>query len=179
MKRILTAIIAIVVMGTGAFAHSTPNSNNTKKKESRTEIVTYLASLPDVSVTYLTKSMLKKLPTGKPESPLGVLLDKGDVKSIRVFELGNTEAEIAGKKLLDSYISEQNPILLIEPELLMLQNSGSSESIIYGIPFVNDIYRYSRILMYSKTQDKKAILIIISGSISESVIDELIDSFSS
>lgn len=177
MKQILTAIVAIMVMGSGAFAQNVRNNENTANKESRAEIVTYLASLPEVRVTYLTKSMLKRLPKGRSESPLSVLVDNGDVKSVRVFELGSAEAESAGKRLLESYISEPRSIF-IEPELLMLQNNGPDEVQIYGIPIANDIYHYSRILIYSKIKDKKAIIIILSGTISESVVDELIDSFS-
>lgn len=59
----------------------------------------YISSLPNVSVTYLTKSMLQKLPKGKAESPLSVLVNKGGLESVRVFQLGSAEAEAAGKNL--------------------------------------------------------------------------------
>ena len=105
MKEIITAIFAIIFIGSSAFAQNIKENENTTHRKSKTEIMAHIASLPNVSVTYLTKSMLKKLPKDKAESPLSVLVNNGEVKSIRVFQLGSAEAEAEGKKLDDAYIT--------------------------------------------------------------------------
>ncbi len=176
MKEIITAIFAIIFIGSSAFAQNIKENENTTHRKSKTEIMAHIASLPNVSVTYLTKSMLKKLPKDKAESPLSVLVNNGEVKSIRVFQLGSAEAEAEGKKLVDAYIS--NISELNYAELLMLQNDDSNEVLIYGFPIHNDNSYYKTVLMFSKTTGKKTILIIISGKIHENTIGELIDSFS-
>ena len=116
------------------------------------------------------------MPEDKAESPLAVLVNKGEMKSIRVFHLGSAESEAAGKRLIDAYTTG-----ISEPdyaELLMLQSNESDEVIIYGFPIHNDTSYYKTVLMFSKTKGKKAILIILTGKIHEDVIGELIDSFS-
>ncbi|MCM1504764.1 MAG: DUF4252 domain-containing protein [Muribaculum sp.] len=176
MKRILLLIVTIAVMVTGLFAQNVQSKENPVRNETRTEIMAYLASLPDVSVAYLTKTMLDRLPKDRAESPLTVLIGNGGVQSIRVFKLGGAEAEAGGKKLINAYVSNVS-----EPnyaELLMLQNSISNEVIMYGFPIPNDTSYYSTALMYTKTGDKKAILIILTGKIHQNTIGELIDSFS-
>lgn len=175
MKRIFTTIIAIIVMAIGVVAQNTQSNEKSGNKESRVELLNYLTSLPDVSVTYLSKSMIQKIPNKNPDSPLGLLISNGGVSSVRVFELGTPEAETAGKKLMNSYISEFRGK---EPELLMFQKDTSNEIQIYGLPYINDIYKFNRVIMYSKMQRKKALLIILSGSIPESSIGQLIDSYS-
>lgn len=183
MKRIILIAVTLIV-GINMSAGVIHNADKSKK-ESKTEILTYLASIPDVSVTYLTKTMLQRLPKDKTESPLRVLTDKADIDAIRVFELGNSDAEAAGKRLINAYISEIpdygdiDPTLSASPlELLMLQNNPSNEVMMYGIRKLRDISYYETVLMYSKQKGKKAILIILNGMIHESVIGELIDSFS-
>ncbi len=176
MKQILTALFAIIFIVNCAFTQSIHGTQNATPKKSKTEIMAHIASLPNVSVTYLTKSMLQKLPKNKAESPLSVLVNKGDIKSIRVFHLGSTEAEAAGKSLIDAYVAGVS-----EPEyaeLLMLQNNESNEVVIYGFPIYNDISYYKTVLMFSKAKGKKTILIILTGKIHEDLIGELIDSFS-
>lgn len=176
MKQIITAIIAIIFIGNCAFTQTIHSTEDATSKKSKTEIMTHIASLPNVSVTYLTKSMLQKLPKDKAESPLAVLVNKGEMKSIRVFHLGSAESEAAGKRLIDAYTTG-----ISEPdyaELLMLQSNESDEVIIYGFPIHNDTSYYKTVLMFSKTKGKKAILIILTGKIHEDVIGELIDSFS-
>lgn len=176
MKQILIAIFAIIFVGTDAFAQNTQGNENTAHKKSKTEIMAYLASLPNVSVTYLTKSMLKKLPKDKAESPLAILVNNGNVESIRVFQLGSAEAEAGGRKLIDTYISNISEFNYAE--LLMLQNNDTNEVVIYGFPIYNDTSFYKTVLMFSKAKGKKTILIILSGKIHENTIGELIDSFS-
>ncbi len=182
MKRILIVIVAIVVIGAGMFAQTTANHKKTTRKESKTEILTYLASLPDVSVTYLTKSMLQRLPKDKSHTPLGVLVNKGGIESIRVIEFGNAEGEEAGKKLINAYIEEVPDLgsnyASNRVELLTLQNNPSNEVLMYGIVKMWQADSYETVLMYSKSKGKKAVLIILSGSIKENTIGELIDSFS-
>lgn len=176
MKRILTAIIAILVMGTGLSAQNMSNDKKTKPKETRTELVNYLASLPGVSVTYLTDSMLKRVNKDGSTSPLAALVSGSGtgVESVRVFELGSAKAEEGGKKLLNSYISESP-----NAELFVLQRDGSSETMIYGIPARNLASGYFRyLLMYSKESGEKAKLIIISGAIWQKSIGNMIDAFS-
>lgn len=185
MKRKIITIVAIIIMGMNMFADTIQNNKEMPLKESKTEILSNLASLPGVSVTYLTKRMLQRLPKDKAESPLRILVDRGNIASIRVFELGNSEAEAVGKKLINAYISEIPDYSNIDPtlsssplELLMLQNNTSNEVIMYGIKELRDISYYETVLMYSKQNNKKAILIILTGNIHENVIGDLIDSFS-
>lgn len=170
-----TAIAILMILMCVAFSQNAYGQTSHAQIENRTEIMSYLASLPDVSVTYITKSMLKRLPKDNAESPLTVLVDKGGVESIRVFLLGSPKSEAGGKKLIDAYVSG-----LTEPnyaELLMLQKNGSNEIIMYGFPIINDTSYYNTVLMYSKAKGKKAILIILTGKIHENVIGDLIDSF--
>lgn len=175
MKRIFAAIVAISVMGISVFAQTSSNQGKTEREETRTEILKGLTSLPGVSVTYLTKSMLQRLPKDKAESPLGMLVREGGVESVRLFELGNDEAEAAGKKLAYSYLSESKGR---EPELLMMRNDGSSEIQLYGLTFINDINYYYRIILFSKPRGKKANLIIMTGRIPENIVGQMLDSFS-
>lgn len=176
MRRFFTLIFAITFLCNTAFAQNTPTHTTNTLNKSRTEIMTNLAALPDVSVTYLTKSMLQRLPKDKSESPLAMLVKEGGVESIRLFQLGNTKAEAEGKRLMDSYLSDISG--LNYAELLMLQNNASNEVIIYGFLINNDTSYYHMVLMYSKAVGKKAILIIIKGKIHENTIGDLIDSFS-
>lgn len=185
MKRIIVVLLAAIFVSVSAFAQNTRDTENATHKKSKTEIMAHIASLSDVSVTYLTKKMLENLPKDKAESPLRILVDRGNMAAIRVFELGNSEAETAGKELIDAYISEIPDYSVIDPtlsssplELLMLQNNPYNEVMMYGIKELRDISYYETVLMYSKQKNKKAILIILTGSIPESVIGELIDSFS-
>lgn len=176
MRQLITFLLVFVFLGNSAFAQNSLDNSNSTPKKNRTEIMNYLAKLPKVSVTYLTKSMLQRLPKEKARSPLVMLVGKGGVESIRVFQLGSKDAESEGKKLIDTYlfdISEMN-----YAELLMSQNNDSNEVIIYGFPIYNDISYYHTVLMYSKTTGKKAILIILKGKIHENTIGNLIDSFS-
>lgn len=176
MRQLITFFLAIVLLGSGASAQNILGSTNPTPKKDRTEIMNYLAKLPDVSVTYLTKSMLQRLPKEKARSPLAMLVNKGGVESIRVFQLGSKEAEAGGKKLIDSYLSDISEMNYAE--LLMSQNNSSNEVIIYGFPIYNDISYYHTVLMYSKASGKKATLIILKGKIHENTIGDLIDSFS-
>lgn len=185
MKQVIISFLAVILMASSAFAGSAKYNAVATHKKSKTEIMSRISSLPDVSVTYLTKKMLERLPKDKAESPLSILADRGNIAAIRVFTLGNSEAETAGKELIDAYISEIPDYEAIDPtlsssplELLMLQNNPSNEVIMYGIKKLRDIGYYETVLMYSKQKNKKAILIILTGSIPESVIGELIDSFS-
>ncbi len=176
MKRILTAVIAILVMGAGMSAQNVSNNKNTKPKETRTELVKYLTSLTDVNMTYLTESMLKRVNKDGSTSPLAALVSGSGtgVESVRVFELGSAKAEEAGKKLLDHYLSESP-----NAELFVLQRDRSNETMIYGIPARNLAPGYFRyLLMYSKGSGDKAKLIIISGTIGEKSIGNMIDAFS-
>lgn len=176
MKQLIILILAIISLGNGVFAQNRVGNFNPTPKTDRTEIMKYLATLPDVSVTYLTKSMLQRLPKDKAKSPLAMLVDKGGMESIRVFQLGSKEAEAEGKKLIDSYLSDISETNYAE--LLMSQNNDSNEVIIYGFPMYKDIRYYHTVLMYSKANGKKSILIILKGRINENAIGELIDSFS-
>lgn len=176
MKQLVTFLLTLIFFGSSAFSQNSTGDNNPSPKKDRTEIMNYLAKLPDVSVTYLTKSMLQRLPKDKSGSPLAMLVEKGGVESIRVFQLGSKEAEAGGKKLMDSYLSDISEINYAE--LLMSQNNASNEVIIYGFPTYNDISYYHTVLMYSKASGKKAILIILKGKIHENAIGNLIDSFS-
>ena len=176
MRLILTLILAIAFLGSRAFAQNLPDNLNNISKKSRTEIMTRLAALPEVSVTYLTKSMLQRLPKDKSESPLAMLAKEGGVESIRLFQLGSPEAQTEGKTLINSYLSDISEMNYAE--LLMLQNNASNEVIIYGFPIYNDISYYHTVLMYSKSSGKKATLIILKGKIHENTIGDLIDSFS-
>ena len=135
-----------------------------------------ISALPNVSVTYLTKSVLKKLPKDNAESPLSILADKGEVCSIRVFQLGSAEAEIEGKRLMESYIADVTEFN--NAELLMSQKKDSNEVVIYGFPIYNDTSYYKTVLMFSKASGKKTVLIILSGKIHEKTLSELIASFS-
>ncbi len=157
-------------------AQNVSNNKNTKPKESRTELVKYLASLPDVNVAYLTDSMLKRVNKDGSTSPLAALVSGSGtgVESVRVFELGSAKAEEGGKKLLDLYLSESP-----NAELFVLQRDGSNETMIYGIPARNLAPGYFwYLLMYSKEAGEKAKLIIISGAIWEKSIGNMIDAFS-
>lgn len=176
MKQLVTFLLALIFFGSNAFPQNSTDNKNTSPKKDRTEIMNYLAKLPDVSVTYLSKSMLQRLPKDKAGSPLAMLVDKGGVESIRVFQLGSKEAEAVGKKLMDSYLSDISEMNYAE--LLMSQNSASNEAIIYGFPIYNDISFYHTVLMYSTSSGKKATLIILKGKIHENTIGDLIDSFS-
>ncbi len=176
MKQLVTFLLALIFFGSSAFSQNSTGNNNHSHKKGRTEIMNYIAKLSDVSVTYLTKSMLQRLPKDRAGSPLAMLVDKGGVESIRVFQLGSKEAEAAGKKLMDSYLSDISEMNYAE--LLMSQNNTSNEVIIYGFPINNDILYYRTVLMYSKSSDKKATLIILKGKIHENTIGDLIDSFS-
>lgn len=174
MKQLVTFLLALIFFGSSAFSQNSKGNNNHSHKKGRTEIMNNIAKLSDVSVTYLTKSMLQRLPKDRAGSPLAMLVDKGGVESIRVFQLGSKEA--AGKKLMDSYLSEISEMNYAE--LLMSQNNASNEVIIYGFPIYNDISYYRTVLMYSKSTGKKATLIILKGKIHENAIGNLIDSFS-
>ncbi len=183
MKRIIALIIAVATSMVSICAQHAKVNTAKSLRDSKVEILTHLVSLPDVSVTYLTRNMLQRLPKDKAKSPLAILADKADVESIRLFKLGNGDAEASGKKLIDIYISEvpDQGDLNYTPshvELLMFQNNSPNELLMYGISKANDIYRYHTILMYSKSKGKKTILIIISGNIDADIIGELIDSFS-
>lgn len=177
MRQIMTVLFAVVLfLGGSVSARNIPDTEKTAHKRNRTEIVTYISSLPNVSVTYLTKSMLQKLPKDKAESPLSVLANKGGLQSVRVFQLGSAEAEAAGKELMDAYLSDTSKFNYAE--LLMLQKNGSNEVVIYGLPIYNDTSYYNTILMFSKATGKNTILIILSGKIHENTISELVDLFS-
>lgn len=175
MKQLVTFLLALIFFGSSAFSQNSMGKNPTPKKD-RTEIMNYLAKTPGVSVTYLTKSMLNRLQKDKAGSPLAMLVDKGGVESIRVFQLGSEEAETGGKRLIDAYLSDISEMNYVE--LLMLQKNASNEVIIYGFPIYNDISYYHTVLMYSKSSGKKATLIILKGKIHENTIGDLIDSFS-
>lgn len=176
MKQILALILSIALFATDAFSQTATNSAANSPKQSRTEIMAYLASLPEVSVTYLTKSMLQRLPKDKADSPLAMLVNKGGVESIRLFQLGSAAAETGGKKLIDCYLSDISEMNYAE--LLMSQKSAANEVILYGFPIYNDTSYYHTVLMYTKSSGKRAILLIIKGKIHESTIGDLIDSFS-
>lgn len=176
MRPLIVFLLVIVYIGSGAFAQNKTINNSHTPKKDRSEIMSYLAKLPEVSVTYLTKSMLQRLPKDKAGSPLAILADKGGVESIRVFQLGSEEAESGGKKLIDSYLSDISETNYAE--LIILHNNASNEVIMYGFPMYKDISFYHTVLMYSKSAGNKAILIILRGRIDENVIGELIDSFS-
>lgn len=176
MKQLVTFLLSLIFFGSSAFSQNLTGNNSPSPKKDRTEIMNYLAKLPDVSVTYLTKSMLQRLPKDKTGSPLAILADKGGVESIRVFQLGSKEAEAGGKKLIDSYLSDISETNYAE--LLMSHNNASNEVVIYGFPISNDISYYRTVLMYSKSSGKKATLIILKGKIHENTIGDLIDSFS-
>lgn len=176
MRQFMTVIFAAVLfLGGSMSARSISDNEKAARKRSRTEIVTYISSLSNVSVTYLTKSMLQKLPKDKAESPLSVLANKGGLESVRVFQLGSAEAETAGKELMDAYISDASEFNYAE--LLMMQKNELDEVVVYGFPIHNDTSYYRTILMYSKAMGKNTILIILSGKIHENTISELIDSF--
>lgn len=176
MRQLFVFLLAIVFLGSGAIAQNRTINNVPTPKKDRTEIMNYLAQLPEVSVTYLTKSMLQRLPKNKAGSPLAILADKGGVESIRVFQLGSKEAEAGGKKLMDSYLSDISETNYAE--LLMSHKTRANEVAIYGFPIYKDISFYHTVLMYSKSAGNKAILIILRGRMDENVIGELIDSFS-
>lgn len=177
MKQFITVVFAIaLLLGGSVSAQNIPGNGNMSLKKNRTEIMAYISSLPNVSVTYLTKSMLQKLPKGKAESPLSVLVNKGGLESVRVFQLGSAEAEAAGKKLIDTYIYDTSEFNYAE--LLMSQRDDTNEVVIYGFPIHNDTSYYRTILMSYKATGKKTMLIILSGKIHENTISELIDSFS-
>lgn len=176
MKQLITFLLTLIFFGSNLFSQNLTGNDNTSPKKNKTEIMNYLAKLPDVSVTYLTKSMLQRLPKDKAGSPLAMLVDKGGVESIRVFQLGSKKAKAGGKKLMDSYLSDISEMNYAE--LLMSQNNASNEVVIYGFPIYNDILNYHTVLMYSETAGRKAILIILKGKIHENTIGDLIDSFS-
>lgn len=177
MRHIITALLAIALfMGGSISAQNIADKGNTSPRKTRTEIMAYISTLPKVSVTYLTKSMLQRLPKDKAESPLSVLAVKGDLESVRVFQLGSAEAEEAGRKLIKAYISDTSEFNYAE--LLMLQKNDLNEVVIYGFPIHNDTSYYKTIVMFSKATGKNTILIILSGKIHEETISELIDSFS-
>lgn len=175
MRQLVALLLALVFIVSSAFSQNSTVNHNSSPKKARTEIMNYLAKMPDVSVTYLTRSMLQRLPKDKTESPLAMLVDKGDVESVRVIQLGSNEAETEGKKLIDSYLSDVSEMNYAE--LLMSQNNSTNEVIIYGFPIFNDTFFYHTVLMYSKSVGKKAILIILNGKIPENTIGDLIDSF--
>lgn len=176
MRHFFTFLLAIVSIWSSALAQNLSNNTYFMPQKNRTEIMNHLAKLPEVSVTYLTKSMLQRLPKDKAGSPLAILVEKGGVESIRVFQLGSKEAEDEGKKLIDTYLSDISEINYAE--LLMLQNNEAMEVILYGFPIYMDTSYYHTVLMYSKISGKKAILIILKGKIHEDTIGDLIDSFS-
>ena len=177
MRQFITVLFAIALfVGGNVFAQKIPDIVNTAHKKNKTEIMSYISSLPNVSVTYLPKSMLQKLPKNKAESPLAVLANKGGLGSVRVFQLGSAEAEAEGRKLIDAYISDISEFNYAE--LLVSQKNDSNEVVIYGFPIYNDTAYYKTILMFSKATGKNTILIIISGKIHENTISELIDSLS-
>ena len=177
MGHFITVFFAVTIfLGGNISAQNIPDNGDTAPKRNRTEIMAYISSLPKVSVTYLTKSMLQRLPKDKAESPLSVLADKGGLESVRVFQLGSAEAEEAGRKLMAAYISDTSEFSYAE--LLMLQKNDTNEVTIYGFPVYNDTSYYKTIVMFSKTAGKNTILIILSGKIHESTIAGLIDSFS-
>lgn len=176
MRQILTTILALFFIASNAIAQNMQRSENSTPKRVKTEIMAHISSLPGVSVAYLTKSMLQKLPKDKSESPLSVLADKGGVESIRVFQLGSAETEAEGKKLIDAYISDITEYNYAE--LLVSQKNGQNEMVIYGFHIHNDTSYYRTILIFSKAEGKKTVLIILSGKIHENTLSELIDSFS-
>ena len=177
MRLFVTIFFAVALfIGGHVSAQNIPDDGNTSPKRNRTEIMANIASLPKVSVTYLTKSMLQRLPKDKAESPLSVLAGKGGLESVRVFQLGSAEAEEAGRKLIKAYISDTSEFNYAE--LLMLQKNDLNEVVIYGFPIHNDTSYYKTIVMFSKATGKNTILIILSGKIHEETISELIDSFS-
>lgn len=64
MKQFITVVFAIaLLLGGSVSAQNIPGNGNMSLKKNRTEIMAYISSLPNVSVTYLTKSMLQKLPS--------------------------------------------------------------------------------------------------------------------
>lgn len=175
MKSILVFVLALVLIGGCASARSISSNASATSERSKTEVMRHLASMPEVSVTYLTKSMLQRLSKNKSDGPLAMLVDKGGAESVRVFQLGSLEAEAEGKKLIDSYLSDTDE--LNYAELLMSQKNESTDVVIYGFPIYNDHLYYNTILMYSKSSGKKAVLLIIKGKIHENAIGDLIDSF--
>lgn len=177
MKQFITAVFAVALfLGGNVSAQNISDNGNIAPQRNRTEIMAHIASLPNVNVTYLTKSMLQRLPKDKAESPLSVLVGKGGLESIRVFQLGSAEAEKTGRKLIDAYVSDTSE--LNYAELLMSQKDDLNEVVIYGFPIHNDTSYYKTIVMFSKAAGKKTMLIILSGKIHENTISELIDSFS-
>lgn len=177
MKQFITAVFAVALfLGGNVSAQNISDNGNIAPQRNRTEIMAHIASLPNVNVTYLTKSMLQRLPKDKAESPLSVLVGKGGLESVRVFQLGSAEAEAAGKKLIDTYIYDTSEFNYAE--LLMSQRDDTNEVVIYGFPIHNDTSYYRTILMFYKATGKKTMLIILSGKIHENTISELIDSFS-
>lgn len=175
MRQLVALLLALVFIVSSAFSQNSTVNHNPSPKKARTEIMNYLAKMSDVSVTYLTRSMLQRLTKDKTESPLAMLVDKGGVESVRVIQLGSNEAETEGKKLIDSYLSDISEMNYAE--LLMSQNNSTNEVIIYGFPIFNDTFFYHTVLMYSKSTGKRAILIILKGKIPENTIGDLIDSF--
>lgn len=154
------------------FSAKSQNIPENSDKESKTEIMAHLASMPEVNVTYMSKSMLRRLPKDKINSPLALLAENDRVESIRLFQLGSDNAEVYGKKLIDSYL--YNTSDLNNAELLMSQKSNSNEILLYGFPIHNDTSFFRTLLMYSKNDKTNALLLIIKGKLPESVIGDLL-----
>lgn len=171
MKRILVLIFAAVAVSATAFAQDLVIAD---KPMTKTQVIGKLASNPWVNVTYLTKSMLSRMPKNQKDSPLSMLVGNEAVNSVRVFELGNTDAEIYGKKLMEAYI-DGSPY----SELLLLQRNGANDDVvIYGVPMTFNTNLFGNVLIYTKQKGKAATLIILSGKMSEETLGDLIDAFS-
>lgn len=176
MRRIVIAIVAIVFIGISMSAQNTQNDENKQYINEMTAIINHLASVPGVSITYLTESSLKRLNKIKANSPLALILEEDGVNSVRVFEFETSEAQKAGNQFLNVYKAQHTDM-----ELFHLQRDKSKEIMLYAIPDhrIKSILKfYSTILIYSKTQSSKSILIIISGRVEESTIGNIIAAFS-
>ncbi len=173
MRRIVIAFVAILFMGISMFAK---NDENQQHINDMIGIINHLESVPGVSITYLTESSLKRLSKIKSNSPLALILKEDGVNSVRVFEFETPDAQKAGNQFLNVYKGQN-----ADMELFHLQRDNSKEIMIYAIPdhrIKTILNYYSTILMYSKTQGAKSILIIISGRVEESTIGNIIAAFS-
>ncbi len=161
MKRIVTLLIAMMAVSATVYAQTS-------------EINKKLASNPDVNITYLNKSMLDRIPKDQRDSPLGILAGKAEVNWVKVYELGNAEAEKCGEEIMDSYL-KFSPFA----EILTLQQGPNKVNVIvYGLPVAGNLNEYKTVLMYMRQKGKFATLIVLSGRISDDTVGNLLDALS-
>ena len=173
MKKLLFILLSIISFSIPSFSQTME-----ELRKEQNEINAQLTSMKNVNIMQLSTNMLQNLPKGKSDSPLSILAKQGNLLTIKVYELGNAEAEKTGRRLLQNYLSQMTLQNNVEPDIIVRQADDSNEVLIYGEP--NNSYRtaFNSLVIFSSQKGDKSILIRIYGFVEDKTVAELINAFS-